>query len=566
MLNLQTPFPTYTLLFTDPNPESMHRGLLFTYIFLFPLFLLAQTSSNMSMLGQFDDNNLPLRAGLAYNEIWGYADPMTGREYAIIGTVQKVQIFDITNPANPTFETEFTGGDDSIWRDMKNYGSYLYCVADEGTEGMMIIDLSDIESGATLLSQPTTDFLRAHNVFVDAAVGRLYIAGSNSQSSGLIVYDLTTDPANPSLLASINLPGGYVHDLYARNNTLYCNHGNNGLYIYDFTNATSPVTLGSLTSYAESGYNHSCWLTNDSDYLVFCDETHGRGVKMLDVSDLNNLNVVDLFRSQLEAPTYTNSIAHNPIIKDDLVYISYYHDGIQVFDISDPTDVTRVGYYDTFNNVDYAGFDGAWGVYPLLPSGNIIGSDVLNGLFVLSLSNDALPVSWHQFQAYRQNKTGILEWSTLTETNNDYFQIERKTSDRFEPIGQVQGAGNSLSENSYRFVDTDLQAGANYYRIKQVDYNGQFSYSPIRILRKQEEGYQLYPNQLLPGQELNILLPEETAGTRLRIYNSQGQWMSDFPLEGRAHRLALPDWQAGMYIAQILRKQEVAYQSRILIR
>ena len=539
-------------------------------IFIFNA-LAAQISNNMTLLGQWDDDDLPLRSGLAYNEIWGYADLNTGNEYAIIGTVKKVFILDITNPSSPTVEAEFTGGSNTIWRDMKTYGSYLYCVADEGSEGMMIIDLSDFTSGPTLVAQLKNDFLRAHNIFIDESNGRLYVVGSNAQSQGMIVYDLTVDPENPTLLANMSMPGGYIHDMYARGNTVYCNHGNSGLYVYDLSTVTSPVQLGALTSYAESGYNHSSWLNDAGDYLVFCDETHGRGVKMLDVSSFSPMTVVDLFRSELMAPTYTNSIAHNPLIKGDSVYISYYHDGIQVFDISTPNDVKRVAYYDTYTaHPDYGGYDGAWGVYPFLPSGNIIGSDILNGLHVLAFSSNALPVEWLDFYGVAQGNSTILHWATASETNSEVFIIERSTDGRqFEAIGQTQAAGNSLFEQAYQFIDPKPSNGWNYYRLRQVDYDQQFSFSKTIALQFGDTDFRIYPNQIQAGQGIQIQLPQMDAqGAMLQLYNAAGQLVHQEEVDASFPQLEwyTPSLSAGAYVLKLTLPSNNHYQERIFIR
>ncbi len=344
----------------------------------------AQPSQNMNLLSNWDNDALPSKSGIVYNDVWGYASG--GKEYAIVGVVDSILFFDVTDPANPVEIDGVAGGARSLWRDMKSYQDYLYGVADQGgtAEGLLVIDMSFLPDSVHFVKQTTSFFSRAHNIFIDENAGRLYVAGSNTRSNGVIVLDVKTDPENPSQLSSVSLNGGYIHDLYARNDTIYCNHGNNGFYVYDIKNAGNPVELGSLTSYNEQGYNHACWLDDSGDNIVFTDETHDRGVKTVSVSDLSNIHVRDIFRSALLRPDDTASIAHNPIIKGNKIYLSYYHDGIQIWDMSDPDSVTRLGYYDTEPaNTTYSGYKGAWGVYPLLPSGIILGTDIKNGLFVL---------------------------------------------------------------------------------------------------------------------------------------------------------------------------------------
>lgn len=356
--------------------------------FLAVMSLDAQQSMNMTLVARWDPDTLPTTGGgLQYNDIWGYVD-CQGNEYAIIGSARYVHFMNISDPANPVEVARFSGTSNSIWRDFKVYRDRAYAVADQGSDGMMIFDLSGLPDTVVKTNQTTAFFSRTHNIYIDEQHGRLYTAGANTRSNGVIVLDLTQDPDNPSLLASTALPGGYIHDIHVVDNIGYCSHGNSGLYVYDLSSPATPVTLGSLTSYPESGYNHSSWLHEDGNFLVFADETHGRSLKLADVSDLTDITVVSLFKSALLAPEVTNSIAHNPFIRDNYAIIAYYHEGVQIFDISNPEEVVNVGWYDTYpSNTNYSGYDGVWGVYPYLPSGLILASDTENGLFILSAGN-----------------------------------------------------------------------------------------------------------------------------------------------------------------------------------
>jgi PKD repeat protein len=116
--------------------------------------------------------------------------------------------------------------------------------------------------------------------------------------------------------------------------------------------------------------------------LAMCDETWNSPVRMVNVNNLQNMGIVSSFQSQLLAPT--GSIPHNPLIAGNYLCLSYYHDGIQIYDISNPSAPLHAAWYDTdLVATNYNGYKGAWGVYPYLPSGTILGSDILNGLFVL---------------------------------------------------------------------------------------------------------------------------------------------------------------------------------------
>ena len=520
----------------------MKSVLAFCFWGCFALCNYAQDSLNMRMIGQWDDNTLPLRAGGAYSDIWGYTDG-NGNEYAIIGSIEKIHFFNITNPSNPVLIDEFAGGNQSIWRDIKTFSHYAYAVADEGTEGLMIFDLQYLPDSVVLVNQTNTHFNRCHNIFIDEEYNRLYVTGSNANPSGLLIFNLVV-PGAPSLIAAPQMTGGYSHDLFVRNDTAYLSHGNTGLYIYKMSSPASPTLLGTLTTYPEKGYNHSSWLTKDGDHLVFCDETKGKGVKIADVSDLTDITVTtsNIFRSTLLAPLHTNSVAHNPFVKGDTVFISYYHDGVQVFDISNPDNVVRVAYYDTEpNNTDYLGWYGSWGVYPYLPSGRIIASDILHGLIIMEFYAAPLPVEWLSFEGELAEGEVLLHWSTATETNNAYFEIERSTDGmEFSPIGRVEGALESTTTREYQFRDRNPLPGLNYYRLRQVDLDGQAGFSKILSVENKEIGHISLKNNILQtGQPLFLERRGEVNGLgviQLNVANAEGglmhslSWTADHPV------------------------------------
>ena len=94
-----------------------------------------------------------------------------------------------------------------------------------------------------------------------------------------------------------------------------------------------------------------------------------------------------------------------------------------------------------------------------------------------------LPIELNYFKAIQQDDNVVLEWSTLSETDNDYFEVQRSTDlYHWETITTVDGAGNSVSEVNYKVEDKRPLEGQSYYRIKQVDFNGEFSFSHIEIV------------------------------------------------------------------------------------
>ncbi len=484
----------------------------------------AQVSLNMNLLGNWHDPTLLLYIDQIYSDIWGYA--AGGREYAILTSSKDIHFLDITNPASVVEVARFAGGEQTFWRDVKTYGQYAYAVSDQTSEGLMVFDLSDLPNSVTLVQQSTAYFTRAHNIFVEESSGRLYVLGPNV--GHIFVLDLTNDPANPGLLTNINLPGGYVHDIFASGNQVWAAHAGNGLYVYDMTNPNQPITLGVLSGYLDQGYNHSGWITPDGSHYVVAEETYGSNLKMVDATNVAEMAVVNLFKSTLEAPAHVNSIPHNAFVLGNYCYVSYYHDGVQVFDISDPTDVVRIAYYDTYpDNTDYTGFLGTWGVYPYLPSGRIIASDVLNGLFILDLDELAiLPVAWSHFTARRSNNGVRLEWATQAERDNLGFWIQRRTEiGAFRDVFFVAAQDSAVLERTYSAIDAAAPGGALYYRLRQVDVDGTeqlsaiVSVSPLEV---SDEGWRVFPNRVQAGALLYLTGPTEDIAV-VSLVNMEGK-------------------------------------------
>lgn len=350
--------------------------------------LSAQVAWNTKLLSSVD--------GLdgSYNDVWGYEH--NGGEYAVLGGRTSLAIIDVTDCAAPSTVYHKTGLDYTTWRDCKDYGDYVYCVDDDAqAERMYIINkntYTETEHSVTVGS-----FTRSHNIFIDTLHARLYVVGSsgsnNLGSNNIGVYDLNANPANPPLLASVNLKTAagdnsntsyYIHDIYVKDHIGYASHGYSGLMIWDFSDLTNVQRLG---VYPRAGYyNHSSWLHPDADILYLAFEVpRGEPMFVLDVSDPSNIQKLYDFADPDLAPAHTDATPHNPFVKDDKLYISYYEDGIKIYDVSDPFALpVYIAKYDTYtSNTSYAGYNGNWGAYPFLSSGCILASDISTGLYVI---------------------------------------------------------------------------------------------------------------------------------------------------------------------------------------
>ena len=341
------------------------------------LFLLVNTvlfsqQHNMSLLANLHIESMH---NTELNDIWGYTDG-AGNEYALVGTHDGVSIVDISTPTNPV-EVFWVPGMNSIWRDIKTYGSYAY-VTTEALEGVLIINLSSLPnaSGITYshyLEPAPYDWKSAHNLFIDEN-GFMYVFGANYSHGGAIIYDLSTNPINLNRVGVMD--NWYAHDGYVQNDTAYFANVYEGFFsIFDVSNKSNPQLLG--TALTPSIFTHNIWADN-SGHVYTTDEVSNGFIASYDVSNPATPFMLD----KTQSSPGDNVIPHNSHVKGNYLYTSYYADGIVVHDITHPNNLIEVGRFDTWPGTS-SNFVGCWGVYPFFNSGVIVASDMSNGLFVI---------------------------------------------------------------------------------------------------------------------------------------------------------------------------------------
>lgn len=336
-------------------------------------FLLALVISSAPLFAQ---TNMTLLGNLDYtpdlSDIWGYVDD-NGKEYALVGLENAVSIVDVSDPTNPV-ELHNIPGATTIWRDLKVWDHYAY-VTNEGGGGLLIIDLINLPGNISTVSRTPNGLSTAHNIFIDEN-GIAYILGGNGPNRGALMLDLTIDPWNPPIVG--NYSTRYVHDAFARNDTLWTAEINDGIFsVIDVRVKSNPVVMA--TQATSSNDAHNLWLSDDGNYLFTTDEVSNAYIDAYDVSDLGNITRLGLFQSS----PGENVIPHNVFLKGDFGIISYYRDGVVIYDATQPGNMIQVGNYDTSPQFSGDGFNGCWGVYPYLPSGNVLATDIENGLFIL---------------------------------------------------------------------------------------------------------------------------------------------------------------------------------------
>ncbi len=392
------------------------------YAHLTPTELLAETKDN-------------LRASL--NDIWGWIDPETGREYALVGLSDGVTFVDVTNPANPVVVGKLSEPSDnsaelnplmarhddedgfkeaSSWRDLKVYQNYVYVVSEQDTYGLQVFDLTrlrDVQDPPQIFSEDYnyTRFGDAHNIAINTETGFAYVVGSTigetcAQRGGLHMINLADNPIRPTFAGCYfeeeagGITGGragYIHDTQC---VIYqgpdADHQGQELC---FSSSETSFTITNMEdkdqaftifngSYSGNQYSHQGWLSEDHRYFFMNDELD-------ELRDNNNTRTYVWNIENLDSPEMigfyehnTVSVDHNLYVKEDLLYQANYTSGLRVLDIQnpEPNNISTLGFFNTTPGNNQPGFAGLWSVYPYLSGDKVIVSDINNGLFILRYS------------------------------------------------------------------------------------------------------------------------------------------------------------------------------------
>ncbi|MEQ8324454.1 MAG: choice-of-anchor B family protein [Vicingaceae bacterium] len=313
------------------------------------------------------------------NDVWGFTDSL-GNEYALVGLQKGVSILDVTDPSN-LIEVFYAAGANSIWRDIKVWKKHAF-ITNESSGGLMIIDLTALPGAITQndVSNYTGNsfrFTRAHNIYIDEN-GVAYIFGSNYGNGGAILLDVDSSQTNPKELGVYN--GSYFHDGMARGDTLWGSAIYKGVFeVIDVSVKSTPVLKQSHPT--TNQFTHNCWISDDGNTLFTTDERSGAEIGAYDVSDFSNIQRIGANQSN----PGSGVIPHNTHVYGDFLVTSYYRDGVTIVDATYPDMMVQIGDYDSSPLYQGNGFNGNWGAYPWLPSGNLLISDRENGLMVLGV-------------------------------------------------------------------------------------------------------------------------------------------------------------------------------------
>ena len=352
------------------------------------------------------------KRGMIVNDMWGWTDPETGHEIAIVGRADATVFIDLSNPENPVYLGELPmheGATANLWRDMKVYADHVFIVADgAGPHGVQVFDLRQLRdvTNPPVTFEETAHYDRihsAHNIVMNEQTGFAYVVGASmggeTCGGGLHMIDVR-EPANPTFAGCFadtrtgNARTGYSHDAQCityngpdedfRSREICFGSNETALSIADVTDKANPRPIATA-AYPNVAYLHQGWVSDDHRHLFMNDEGDelaGSAPRtrtlVWDISDLEDPILVKEYLGETEASD------HNLYVKGNYVYESNYVSGLRILDISDPANPVEVGHFDTVPwGDDVPGFAGSWTNYPYFESGNIVVTSMREGVFIV---------------------------------------------------------------------------------------------------------------------------------------------------------------------------------------
>lgn len=232
----------------------------------------------------------------------------------------------------------------------------------------------------------------------------------------------------------------------------------------------------------------------------------------------------------------TNSVQTQSTVSGNRNYIQHTANGTS----------TATGFKSwTFNYTTPNNFNGGVTFYVCVNATNGNSSTSGDDVFAKAFSVNVLPVRWLDMSAENHNNRNIIKWSTSMEVNTAFFEVERGLNlENFESIAKVNAAGNSNGVRYYSFSDENIEYVEAYYRIKQVDKDGKFSYS--KIFNSIDSEFNSYP-EFSYNDETKTLFVKGTEVKDLILYRVNGEIEKQFH-EHSGNSFHMDGVQKGMYL------------------
>lgn len=362
--------------------------------------------SGFDLLGQLSLQDL---SAASANDVWGWTDPESGAEYALAGLDNGTAFISLDGPEGPGLVGILPSATvSSPWRDIKTYQNHAFIVSEASGHGLQVFDLRQLRDAGSLPATFTPSatyvgFGNAHNIVINEESGFAYVVGTGLDApynGGAHFIDIR-DPQNPIAAGGYGL-NGYTHDAQVVTYTgpdpdysgreIFIGANENSVVLADITDKDQPEFITELT-YPNIGYTHQGWFTEDQQFFLLGDELDeiqtGFGSRTL-VFDFTDLDAPFLAFAY-NGPTA--AIDHNGYVLGDQFYLANYTAGLRLIDLSDIGNgqMRETGYFDTYPNANTTDFNGAWSVYPYLPSGRVLINDINSGLFLVAPAESPIP-------------------------------------------------------------------------------------------------------------------------------------------------------------------------------
>ncbi|PCJ81296.1 MAG: hypothetical protein COA49_06170 [Bacteroidetes bacterium] len=452
------------------------------------------------------------------NDVWGWTDTVEQTEYILLGANSGLCFLKIESGGVPHFMGMLPShGVSSLWRDVKVLGDYAYIVTEAPGSGIQVFDLTQLrnwnDSQGTVAWTETgfsSAFSSAHNIAVHEPSSSVYVLGSNFQSGGVMIFDVS-NPLQP-LLTGVYGESGYFHDAQIvsyngpdpdyQGQIILLAANEIGMVVLNVTDPTDIVQI-SFSTYPNPHYSHQVWLSEDGSFALLGDEldelsNQVSGTRTM-VWDMQNLDIPILVGENISD---INTTDHNQYIVGELVFQSNYKGGLRVLSAKDWSSgiLTEIAFFDVYPETDAKGFLGTWSNYPFFESGLIAVSSIDRGLFVVKqkvFTVEVLDDFWCDSDWVSFNVTvplgltgpyylsvqgvpigaypvGITSTPSLVEPGSStlgYILGSSSFSDLVNPVWVLETAFNrfeanvtfSTSYNSFMYLDNDGDGYGNPY-------------------------------------------------------------------------------------------------------
>tara|TARA_Y100001970_G_scaffold121678_1_gene150910 strand:- start:436 stop:4152 length:3717 start_codon:yes stop_codon:yes gene_type:complete len=443
--------------------------------------------NEVDLMAYMDKTDIGGSNNTSLNDIWGWTDPTTQKEYALVGLSNGTSFVDISDAENPIYLGRLpTHTNNSTWRDIKVYSNHAFIVSEAGGHGMQVFDLTELRNISNPPIQFTatahySEFGNAHNIFINEDTGFAYAVGTSTCGpGGLHIVDIS-NPVVPAKAACVSDPStgrsgtGYVHDVqcvvYNGPDTEHIGKeicvGSNETNVWvadlstksDDSSGSKTIGLGSYDDY----YTHQGWLTEDHRYFIQNDEldenngaVNSTRTLIWDLEDLDNPTIETTYFGP------TPSIDHNNYVIGNYVYMSHYTSGLRILDITDISNPSEAAFFDVYPNNNNTSFDGTWSNYPYYGSGNVVVTSIDEGLFVLRPTFNTNQPSAPTGISYTIPTDGTVTFSwNIGDDSSINFRIYRG-----EEPGFAASSSNLIAELTYptsTYSDSNLDTSKTYY-------------------------------------------------------------------------------------------------------